>query len=81
MKQSLICTLCVLFGFAVARFTAPAPTLKSAPSPAIPAQAAEFAEESDLPVANSAPGNAWMDVLFIDGHAGSKAGTAGFLND
>lgn len=47
-------------------------------------------DDNDAPTVNSLaydqsgnhPGNAWMNVLFIDGHAaGAKPGTAGFLND
>ena len=47
-------------------------------------------DDNDDPTVNSVaydqsgnhPGNAWMNVLFIDGHAaGAKPGTSGFLND
>ena len=47
-------------------------------------------DDNDDPTVNSLaydqsgnhPGNAWMNVLFIDGHAaGARPGTAGFTND
>ncbi|MFT5128591.1 MAG: prepilin-type processing-associated H-X9-DG protein [Rhodothermales bacterium] len=49
-----------------------------------------LSDDKDEPMINSIaydgsgnhPGNAWMNVLFIDGHAsGAKPGTSGFFND